>query len=94
VSDGVEALEAATRLVPEALVIDRILPRMRAEDVAERLREIPATAGIPIIVLATAADLGPPSPLFRAQVEKPLARLTLTTALEAALGALDRGRLS
>jgi signal transduction histidine kinase len=44
VADGVEALEAAVRLTPRAVVVDRILPPLRAEEVAERLRETPSTA--------------------------------------------------
>ena len=42
-SDGVEAVESAARLRPAVVVLDRILPRLRAEEVAERLRALPAT---------------------------------------------------
>ena len=43
VCDGVEAVEAALRLVPAAVILDRVLPRLSAPQVAERLRENVAT---------------------------------------------------
>ena len=45
VQDGVEAVEAAARLRPAALVLERILPRLRADEVAERLAAQAATRG-------------------------------------------------
>jgi signal transduction histidine kinase/DNA-binding response OmpR family regulator len=86
VSDGVEAVEAAIRLVPSAVVLDRILPRLRAEEVAERLRENQATVSIPLLALAAEADLGRSSQLFRACVPKPLDRGILGAALGALKG--------
>ncbi len=86
VADGVEALEAAVRLVPTVAVLDRILPRLTAEEVAERLGDQEATAGLPIFVLADRDDLGDHAALFRACVPKPLDRRVLTAALES-LGA-------
>lgn len=82
VADGVEALEAAIRLVPSAVVLDRILPRLRAEEVAERLRENAATTSVPLFALASEGDLGRRSELFKACVPKPLDRRTLEAALE------------
>ena len=49
VSDGVEAVEAALRLLPAAVVLDRVLPRLRAEEVAERLRANPVTQRVPAV---------------------------------------------
>jgi signal transduction histidine kinase/DNA-binding response OmpR family regulator len=82
VADGVEALEAAVRLTPRALIVDRILPRLRAEEVAERLRETPSTASIPVLALAAASDLAERASLFRACIPKPVDRRSLTEALE------------
>jgi CheY-like chemotaxis protein len=89
VTDGVEAVEAATRLMPHAIVLDRVLPRLRAEEVAERLRDHEATLALPLFVLANPEDLGPQAALFRACVPKPLDRRVLAAALEA-LGAAVR----
>jgi signal transduction histidine kinase/DNA-binding response OmpR family regulator len=81
-SDGVEAVEAATRIRPAAVVVDRILPRLRAEEVAERLRAVEATRGIALVAVADAADLGPRAGLFRACLTRPLDRELLEAALE------------
>jgi signal transduction histidine kinase/DNA-binding response OmpR family regulator len=86
VADGVEAVEAASRLRPVAVVLDRILPRLRAEEVAERLLASKATRAVPLLVLAEAADLGERADLFRACLPRPLDRRQLEAALEA-LGA-------
>lgn len=83
--DGVESVEAAIRLRPVAIVLDRILPRLRAEEVAERLREVPATAGVPLFVLAAEEDLGESARLFQACVPKPIDRARLLSALESRL---------
>src|SRR5207245_6985381 len=52
VADGVETVEATMRLAPAAVILDRVLPRLGAEEVARRLRENPATADVPLFVLA------------------------------------------
>src|SRR5262249_17901029 len=63
---GVEALEAAVRPTPRVVIVARILPRLRAEEVAERLRETAGTASIPMVALAAAGDLSDRAALFRA----------------------------
>ncbi len=82
VTDGVEAVEAAIRLRPTAIVLDRVLPRLRAEEVAERLRDNEATVSLPLFALANREDLGAQAGLFRGCVPKPLDRRTLAAALE------------
>ncbi len=83
-ADGVEAVEAASRLVPAALVLDRVLPHLRAVEVAERLREGSTTGRVPLIVLAAPEDLGGQAGLFSACVPKPLDRAVLADALQTA----------
>jgi len=87
VSDGVEAVEAAMRLVPAVVVLDRILPKLGAREVAERLRDHAATEGVPVVALADRSELEDPSGLFSGFVPKPLDPETLA----AALGAVARG---
>jgi signal transduction histidine kinase/DNA-binding response OmpR family regulator len=82
VSDGVDAVEAALRLIPAAVILDRVLPKLGAEEVAERLRENPATETVPLFALASAADLGERAALFDACLPKPLNRKSLSDALE------------
>jgi CheY-like chemotaxis protein len=81
VGDGVEAVEAAVRLRPAAIVLDRILPRLQADEVAERLKENLATASVPLFVLASEADLGARAILFSGCVPKPLDRVLLASTL-------------
>jgi CheY-like chemotaxis protein len=81
VADGVEALEAAIRLLPSAVILDRVLPRLRAEEVAERLRENQTTVSVPVVALAAAGELGQLARLFKACVPKPLDRKSLEQAL-------------
>jgi CheY-like chemotaxis protein len=83
VTDGVEAVEAAIRLRPTAIVLDRVLPRLGAEEVAERLRDNEATLSLPLFALANREELGAQAGLFRACVPKPLDRRTLAAALDA-----------
>lgn len=87
VADGVEAVEAALRLVPAAVVLDRILPKLGAREVAERLRENTTTEGVLLVALADRAELDDPSGLFSGYVPKPLD----PESLAAALGAVMRG---
>lgn len=81
--DGVEAVEASLRLMPAAVIVDRVLPKLGAVEVAQRLRDTPATAGIPVFALAAESDLGEQRALFRACFTKPLERAPLASALEA-----------
>ena len=81
VSDGVDAVEAAIRLVPAAVILDRVLPRLGAEEVAVRLKENEATTSIPLFALADSAELGSRSGLFDAYVPKPLDAAALAAAL-------------
>ncbi len=88
-ADGVEAVEAAMRLRPAVVVLDRILPRLRAEEVAERLQAQAATREVPLILLAPGEDLGPGASLFRERLARPVDREMLRAALER-LGAAVR----
>jgi len=81
-ADGVEAVEAATRLQPAAVVLDRILPRLGAEEAAERLQLRESTRHLALFALAEEADLGPRAALFRVCLARPLDHQALTSALE------------
>ena len=83
VTDGVEAVEAALRLMPAAVVLDRVMPRLGAGEVAERLKESPATASIPLFVLAEVGELGDRSSLFAGFLPRPLDRGLLASAFGA-----------
>jgi signal transduction histidine kinase/DNA-binding response OmpR family regulator len=85
VADGVEAVEAALRLVPAAVVLDRVLPRLSAPQVAERLRSHSATEAVRLVALAGADELGEQRDLFAACVRKPVDPDLLAAALDEAV---------
>ena len=83
VGDGVEALETALRLRPAAVVADRVLPRLGAEDLAARLREAPGTRRTAVIVLARDGELSREAEAgFAACLRKPLDPKSLSDALD------------
>jgi CheY-like chemotaxis protein len=69
-------------LLPRGLILDRVLPRLRADDLAERLQENAATAGLPLIVLCAREELGDSAARFRGFVPQPLEQSTLCSVLE------------
>jgi signal transduction histidine kinase len=85
VADGVEAVEAAMRLLPAAVVLDRVLPKLGAREVAERLRENPATEAVPLVALADRSEIDDPAGLFSGYVPKPLDPESLAAALGVAI---------
>jgi signal transduction histidine kinase/DNA-binding response OmpR family regulator len=72
VADGVEALEAAQRLQPSVVIVDRVLPRLRADELAVRLKAQAGTSEVPLFALASRADMGAEADLFEAFVPQPL----------------------
>ncbi len=50
--DGVQAMEAVRRELPDLVILDVRMPRLSGFDVAAMLRGDPATAGVPILVLS------------------------------------------
>jgi diguanylate cyclase (GGDEF)-like protein len=54
-TDGVEALERATELRPDLVVVDVMMPRMDGFQVVDRLRADPRTANTSIIMLTAKA---------------------------------------
>lgn len=51
VSDGLEALDAVARDVPDLVVLDRMLPGISGDEVLKHLKADPATRDVPILVL-------------------------------------------
>lgn len=56
--DGVKGLSLARRKLPDAIVLDLMLPQLRGEDVCREIRARPATAAIPILMLTAKAQPG------------------------------------
>ncbi|MBY0274500.1 response regulator, partial [Candidatus Binatia bacterium] len=51
-ADGAQALERATAFVPDLILLDYVLPDMRAPDVCAALAATPSTAFTPIILVS------------------------------------------
>jgi signal transduction histidine kinase/DNA-binding response OmpR family regulator len=83
--DGLDALEAAIRLVPSALVLDRVLPHLGALEIADRLAIYEATRLIPLVALAAPEDLGSAAHRFGACLPKPVDRVALEDCLRIVL---------
>ncbi len=90
VHDGVSAVEAALRLLPAIVVVDRLLPRLSAADVATRLAELEATRSTPVVALGQPDEMGDAGSLFKACVGRP----PDLPALRAALGLVVAGDLA
>jgi CheY-like chemotaxis protein/anti-sigma regulatory factor (Ser/Thr protein kinase) len=81
VADGVEALEAALRLRPSVVIMDRVLPRLSADELAVRLKAQASTSEVPLVALASRAEMGDQADLFEAFVPQPLDGESLAEAL-------------
>ncbi len=58
-SDGIDAIQRATDLKPDLMVVDIRLPGIDGLEVARRLGAYPATAGIPILAVSANARHAP-----------------------------------
>lgn len=56
VHDGLTALESATSILPDLILLDINMPSMNGFDVLKRLREMPATASIPTILITAMGE--------------------------------------
>lgn len=55
-TSGAAALESATRLAPDVIVLDAVMPGLDGFEVARRLKADPATAAVPIIFMTGCSD--------------------------------------
>jgi DNA-binding response OmpR family regulator len=83
--DGEEALERASEIRPDLVLLDVMMPRLDGFSTIERLRADPATADIPVVVVtgrASAADLARGAELgVDAYVIKPFEPAELVSAV-------------
>jgi len=54
--DGAEALKEVERERPDLILLDLMMPRLSGQQVAERLKQAPATSSIPIIMLTAMSE--------------------------------------
>jgi CheY-like chemotaxis protein len=93
-ADGTSGLAAASRVQPGLIFLDLSMPGMKGDEVLERLKADPGTAGIPVVVV-TSHELDSAMQTRLSQharlilQKKDLSVETLTRALQA----IERGRL-
>lgn len=56
VADGERAIAEAHRQPPDLIILDRMLPALSGDEVAQRLKRDPRTAAIPILMLTAKAE--------------------------------------
>ena len=81
--DGLDAFEAIRRRIPDLLVLDLGLPRMRGEVLLRELRRAPAHRAIPVIVVTGQPD-APELPV-EATLHKPFSTQALLEAVKSCL---------
>jgi CheY-like chemotaxis protein len=89
-SSGAECVRRAGEVAPEAILLDVMMPGMDGPTTVERLREDPATATIPVILLTAQVQ---PSELrawerldLAGVIAKPFDPMTLASKVAALLG--------
>ena len=88
--DGAEAVRLAGVLSPALAVLDVMMPCLNGYEVTRRLRENPATAGIPVILLTAKAQEADVQEGFDAgaddYIRKPFSPRELSARVQAVLG--------
>lgn len=87
---GTEGVQLAASQKPDAILLDYMMPIMDGLVTFQKLQELPATRGIPVILLTASKQ---PSDLqrfaqlgFAAVMEKPFDPLTLTSEISRVMG--------
>ncbi|MDP8909946.1 MAG: MASE1 domain-containing protein [Chloroflexota bacterium] len=94
-SSGEETLRMASRELPDAILLDLLMPGLSGWDTAAALRADPATAAIPVVILSvlSPAETETPAGGVAGWINKPLDARSLFDTLEDAL-ASRRGNVS
>lgn len=88
--DGEQALALLRERLPDAVVLDHMMPGLSGMEVLARLRADDATAGLPVVLLTAAQSSSlPGDPVdegAQAHLEKPFSPLHLIEVLESIMG--------
>lgn len=55
--DGIECLEKVAQRIPDAIVLDVMMPRLDGYETVKRLRENPGTAQTPVVIVTALNDV-------------------------------------
>ena len=87
--DGIEGMEAIARDNPDLILLDIMMPRMSGIEVCRRLKEDPATADIPVVMVTALNELGDIERAVAAGTDdflsKPINKLELLTRVKSLL---------
>ena len=87
--DGAEAVEKATSILPDIVVLDLTMPRMNGWDACRKIKADPRTARIPVIAVTAHAERASREEAERAGCDayyaKPLTPDKLLSAVQSAL---------
>lgn len=89
-ADGVDALVSLAQKRPDCILLDLMMPLMTGDELLHRLKQDPATADIPIVLVSSRVGEGR-AHIFSERdadycVGKPFTRLQVLEAVAAALG--------
>lgn len=91
--DGEEALESATRLQPDLVILDLQMPKLDGCSVASTLRSLPSFQETPIMALSAGISHMEPAQLLRcgfsAALAKPISPARLRSTVTEIFHALD-----
>jgi len=88
-NDGIEAMEEIQAQMPDLILLDVMMPRMSGFEVCRKLKSVPATREIPIIMVTALNELGDIERGVESGtddfISKPVNRLELTTRVRSLL---------
>ena len=89
--NGLEALKRIVAAVPDLIIMDIEMPKMRGDEAAEQIRENPLWVLIPIVALTgrNPETLGAKQSLFNAYLVKPFGFDEMVKKVEELIGPAD-----
>jgi signal transduction histidine kinase len=79
-SSALSAVADARRMLPDAIILDLLMPDRRGDDILTELKQDPATRSIPVIVLSVVEQADVPS-IADGHIAKPVRKASLLQAL-------------